>query len=129
MDGADGLDSGDREDSQENLPRRSNKKDLPFTTICAMLLDAGITDRQQIKDMKRWYFLRVIQHPRNKSGELTLPGLFDSEAEEKGVSPEDEIRFVLRLRNYPEHLIEAKVKQVLAANRPQEESATGASHD
>lgn len=86
---------------------------LSFVSICAMLEDAGYR-RDQIKHLTRWYVKRVLQHARDKNGELILP---KHQQQKKTLSEEEKIRNIWRRRGYPERYLERKVQESLELER------------
>lgn len=90
-----------------------NVHGLSFVTICAMLEDLGYR-RDQIKHLTRWYVKRVLQHARDKNGELILPRQVQ---QKKTLSYEQQLRNILRKRGYPEQYLERKVEELLEKER------------
>lgn len=86
---------------------------LSFVSICAMLEDAGYR-REEIKHLTRWYVKRVLQHARDKNGELILP---KHQQQKKTLSYEQQLRNILRKRGYPEQYLDRKVEELLEKER------------
>lgn len=83
---------------------------MPTEAIFASLEEAGYR-REDIKHLDRYYVVKVLQHPRNpETGRLLI-----DPPEEQKIDKVREIREKLRRVNYPEHLIDEKVDQILKA--------------
>lgn len=87
--------------------------DLPFATLCAILESEHGYRRNEIRHLTPWYVKRVLWHPRNKDGGVAISRLTTGQDSSEAITMEQEMRNVLWMRGYPEHLIEWKVQEAL----------------
>lgn len=97
---------------------------LPFVTLCTMLEDLGYRKDGpcRIGKLTRWYIKRVLFHPREKDGRVKRPRSAPKPGEV--TTWEEHLRRVLIQRNCPAHLIEVRVREIVAASKASQKAPT-----